>query len=104
MRCSRTSPSPAYTSVEPVTFPIDRLVCWGRYYQAYNPAFANQAKCEGIVRTFRAKAKKAGEPGAWKEMLYSALAAKDGCDDPREVLARAGKPGAEPEPEPEPDS
>ena len=33
-----------------------------------------------------------------------ALAAKEGCDDPREVLARAGKPGAEPEPEPEPDS
>ena len=98
MRPRSICTTPPNSSLEPVTFPIDRLVCWGRYYQAYNPAFANQAKCEGIVRTFRAKAKKAGEPGAWKEMLYSALAAKEGCDDPREVLARAG---AEPEPEPD---
>ena len=53
------------------------------------------------------KSKAAGQPGAWQEMLYAALAAKDGCEDPRDVWARtqpvgtdtAGERGAEPEPE-----
>jgi hypothetical protein len=76
------------------------------YYREYNPGFANQPKCEGIVRVFMKKAKTAGEPGTWKELLYAALSAKEGCDDPREVWARqqaggGGGGGAEPEPEPE---
>eukprot|EP00937_MAST-01D_sp_MAST-1D-sp2_P001521 g1521.t1 len=53
------------------------------YYAAYNPAFANEGKCSSIARAFMSKAKKAGDPQAWKEMLYAALGAKDGCDDPR---------------------
>ena len=74
------------------------------YYREYNPGFANQPKCEGIVRVFMKKAKTAGEPGTWKELLYAALSAKGGCDDPREVWARqqaggGGGGGAEPEPE-----
>jgi hypothetical protein len=47
------------------------------------------------------KSKAAGQPGAWQEMLYAALAAKEGCDDPRDVWARTqpATGGAEPEPE-----
>lgn len=74
------------------------------YYNEYNPAFANEPKCSGIARTFMKKAKTAGAPETWKEMLYAALGAKDGCDDPREVLARStqaegGGGGGEPEAE-----
>jgi hypothetical protein len=74
------------------------------YYNEYNPAFANEDKCSGIARTFQKKAKLAGEPGAWQDMLYAALGGKEGCDDPREVLTRSlagGEPEAEAGTEPE---
>eukprot|EP01048_Picozoa_sp_COSAG05_P000608 COSAG05_NODE_17_length_35518_cov_34.728084_23_plen_557_part_00 len=80
------------------------------YYNEYNPLFANQPKIEGIARTFQNKAKKAGTPDDWREMLYAALGGKAGCEDPRLCYARAGGgavavAGAkEHEPEPESES
>ena len=47
------------------------------------------------------KAKAAGEPGTWREMLYSALGAKEGCDDPRDVWARSQPEAGLAEPEPQ---
>ena len=47
------------------------------------------------------KAATAGDPGTWRERLYAALAAKEGCDDPRDVWTRSQPRAGTAEPEPQ---
>ena len=62
------------------------------YYNEYNPLFANQTKIGGIVRTFQNKAKKAGTPDEWREMLYAALGGKAGCEGATHPLHSLDRP------------
>lgn len=59
------------------------------YYQAQEPQFATPVKIDKVVRSFRKKARKAGQPEQWREMMYTAFKEQRGVD-PR--VYSSGKP------------
>ena len=46
------------------------------YYAHFEPAFATREKVEKIVKTFRARSERLGEPGQFREKMFSAIAAQ----------------------------
>ena len=58
---------------------VDRatLLC---YYEEQEPEFATDEKVGKVIKSFRKKAKKAGTPGAWREMMYAAFVEQRGID------------------------